>query len=290
MGKREVPALPGVDPSCQIYPATLGAAPARGRMAGRRVLVVGAGQQAIDDPDPPVGNGRAISRLLGREGAAMACLDISPKAAAEVCTEIAAEGGRAVPIVADIADIAAIDRAVEESAAGLGGLDGLVLNAGITSVMLADLTPEHWDRVFAINLRSQVWFAKRALEIMDPGSSVLLVTSLAGFRPAARQPAYGTSKAAQMELAREIAMEGESQGIRCNSLAVGVVDTPLGRLEGRKRANRSTRVPFGRQGTAWEVAHAALFLMSHEASYVNAQCLCVDGGLLFGIARDASPG
>lgn len=256
-------------------------------MEARRVLVVGAGQQTIDDPDPPVGNGRAISRLLGREGAAVACLDISAEAARSVAGEIAGEGGVAVPIVADIADITAIDAAIREADAKLGGLDGLVLSAGITSVTLAELTPEHWDRVFAINLRAQVWFAKRALAIMPPGASILLVTSLAGFRPAARQPAYGTSKAAQMELAREIAMEGESRGIRCNSLAVGVVDTPLGRLEGRKRANRSTRTPFGRQGTAWEVAHAALFLMSHEASYVNAHCLCVDGGLLFGIARDA---
>jgi NAD(P)-dependent dehydrogenase (short-subunit alcohol dehydrogenase family) len=255
-------------------------------MEGRRVLVVGAGQQSIDDPDPPVGNGRAISRLLAREGAAVACLDMSPDAARQVSDEIIAEGGAAFPIVADVVDIAAIDRAIREAESGLGCLDGLVLSAGVTSVSLAELTPEHWDRVFAINLRAQVWFAKRALEIMAPGSSMLLVTSLAGFRPAARQPAYGTSKAGQMELAREIAMEGESRGIRCNSLAVGVVDTPLGRLEGRRRANRSTRVPFGRQGTAWEVAHAALFLMSNEASYVNAQCLCVDGGLVFGIARD----
>jgi len=284
-----VPTALSVDPGRQIFPATLGIGPPRGRMEGRRVLVVGAGQQIIEGPDPPVGNGRAISRLLGREGAAVACLDISSEAARGVSDEIVAEGGSAIPIIADIVDIAAIDRAIREAESGLGGLDGMVLSAGITSVTLAELTPDHWDRVFAINLRAQVWFAKRALEIMAPGSSILLVTSLAGFRPAARQPAYGTSKAAQMELAREIAMEGESRGIRCNSLAVGVVDTPLGRLEGRKRANRSSRVPFGRQGTAWEVAHAALFLMSHEASYVNAQCLCVDGGLLFGIARDIEP-
>lgn len=284
-----MPTALSVDPGRQIFPATLGIGPPRGRMEGRRVLVVGAGQQVIADPDPPVGNGRAISRLLGREGATVACLDISSDAARGVCDEIVAEGGVAIPVVADIADVAAIDRAIREAESGLGGLDGLVLSAGITSVTLAELTPDHWDRVFAINLRAQVWFAKRALEIMAPGSSILLVTSLAGFRPAARQPAYGTSKAAQMELAREIAMEGEGRGIRCNSLAVGVIDTPLGRLEGRKRPNRSTRVPFGRQGTAWEVAHAALFLMSHEASYVNAQCLCVDGGLLFGIARDIEP-
>lgn len=278
-----------IDPSRQVFESTLGISAPRNRMAGRRILVVGAGQQAIDDADPPVGNGRAISRILGREGAAVACLDISAAAARTVSDEIVADGGRAIPLIADITDIGAIDRSINEARHSLGGLDGLVLNAGITSVGLADLTPEHWDRVFAINVRAQVWFAKRALEIMEPGSAILLITSLAGFRPAARQPAYGTSKAAQMELAREIAMEGEGKGIRCNSLAVGVVDTPLGRLEGRRRANRSTRVPFGRQGTAWEVAQAALFLMSTEASYVNAQCLCVDGGLVFGIARDPEP-
>ncbi len=284
-----MPDDPELNPRRQIFEGTFGLNPPRGRMMGRRVLVVGAGQQFIDIPDPPIGNGRAISRMLGREGAAVACLDIVADAARAVSDEIVSEGGEAFPLVADIVDVTAIDRAITEARSRLGGLDGLVLNAGVTSVSLSQLTAEHWDRVFAINLRSQVWFAKRALEIMDPGSSILLVTSLAGFRPAARQPAYGTSKAAQMELAREIAMEGESQGIRCNSLAVGVVDTPLGRLEGRRRANRSTRVPFGRQGTAWEVAHAALFLMSNEASYVNAQCLCVDGGLVFGIASDIEP-
>jgi NAD(P)-dependent dehydrogenase (short-subunit alcohol dehydrogenase family) len=272
------------DPRRQVHPETLGRGPRSCRLAGRRVLVVGAGQRETVDTDPPMGNGRAIAVLLAREGASVGCLDLMAKAAEATCHIITVEGGRAVPLVADVADQAAISRAVAEASEKLGGLDGLVLNVGISCrKRLDDLTPEDWDRDYAINVRSHMLFAQQALRVMSPGGAIVLISSLASQRATSRNPAYESSKAAQVALARSIARAGEPQGIRCNSIAPGLIDTPMGRDASRARADRAAQVPFGRQGTGWEVAYAAVFLMSNEASYINGHCLLVDGGLGVGI-------
>jgi NAD(P)-dependent dehydrogenase (short-subunit alcohol dehydrogenase family) len=276
-----------VDPSRSMYEPALGKAAGLGRMAGRRILVVGAGQRQVPDQDPPIGNGRAISRVLGREGAKVVCLDASKEAAERVQREIESEGGTAFPLVADVLDLSAVDSVVKQSAQLMGGLDGLVLAVGITSQSFTEMTLEDWDRVFAINVRSHMWFAKAALEIMEPGSSIVLLSSRAGLRPGSRNPAYDVSKGAQYQLTRTIALEGEQKAIRCNCVVIGLIDTPMGRDEARKRPSRAASVPFGRQGTGWEIAYATLFMMSRESSYVNAQCLVVDGGGLYGIARSA---
>lgn len=275
------------DPGRSVHAETLGRGPRGARLAGRHILVVGAGQRASAEPDPPIGNGRAISLLFAREGAALACLDVVPEAAAATCALIASEGGRAHPVTADVADPDAIRRGLDQAVDRLGGLDGLVLNVGISFRQPVDaLTVADWDRVFAVNLRSNMLFAQQALRIMAPGGSMLLISSLAGFRASSRNPAYETSKAAQIALARSLARAGEAKGIRCNALAPGYMDTPMGRDASRNRAGRAAAVPFGRQGTGWETAHAALFLVSHAASYVNGHCLVADGGLGVGIVRD----
>jgi NAD(P)-dependent dehydrogenase (short-subunit alcohol dehydrogenase family) len=272
------------DPLRQMFAPALGLAPGLGRMAGRRVLVVGAGQREIPEDNPPIGNGRAIARVLGREGARLVCLDKSAAAADRVRQEIAAEGGTAFALVADVQDTDAIGRAVEESARLLGGLDGLVLSVGISSQTFDDMTLDDWDRVFAINVRSHMWFARAALPVMDAGAAIVLISSRAGMRAGSHMPAYDVSKGAQYPLARAIALEGEPRAIRCNCVVAGPMDTPMGRDEGRKRPNRAASVAFGRQGTGWEVAYAALFMLSRESSYINAQCLVVDGGQFYGVA------
>ena len=275
------------DASQSVHAETLGQAPRAARLAGRRILVVGAGQRASTEANPPVGNGRAMAVLFAREGATVACMDVVPEAAKATCAIIEGEGGRAVPLVADVADPAAIKRVMAEAEQALGGLDGLVLNVGMSTRQNVDeLTAEDWDRVFAVNVRSNMLFAQQALRVMSPGGAMVLISSLASQRAVSRNPAYETSKAAQVALARSLARAGEPRGIRCNSLAPGLMDTPMGRDASRKRANRAALVPFGRQGTGWEVAYAALFLISNEASYVNGHCLMVDGGLGAGIYRD----
>jgi NAD(P)-dependent dehydrogenase (short-subunit alcohol dehydrogenase family) len=274
-----------VSPGQQMFQPALGLAPGLGRMKGRRILVVGGGQRKTIDEEIPMGNGRGISRVLGREGASLAILDASADAAESVVQEINSEGGKAQPIVFDVLDHGAVPGVVEKAAKALGGLDGLVLNVGKTSVPMQQVSVEDWDAVFALNVRSHMQFARKALEVMDEGSSIVLISSLAALRPGSRQPAYEASKAAQLQLTRSIALEGEPRGIRCNCLILGLIDSGMGRDEGRRRPDRANKMPFGRQGTGWEVGYAALFLLSHEASYVNAQDIRVDGGHFYGILR-----
>ncbi|HMO48477.1 MAG TPA: SDR family oxidoreductase [Rubrivivax sp.] len=277
-----------VDPSRQMFPETLGQVPGRGRLQGRRVLVVGAGQRTIPEEDPPTGNGRAISVLFAREGASVVCLDISAEAAQGTADQIRREGGTAFVEVADVLDVPKIKGIVERAAQQLGGLDGLVLNVGIShGLPLPGITQETWDRELGINLRSHVFFAQAALEAMAPGGSIVLMSSLAALRNNSRNPAYESSKAAQVALAGSIAVAGEARGIRCNAVLPGLMDTPMGRDATRRRPGRALGVPFARQGTGWEAAYATLFLVSNESSYVNGHALLVDGGLSIGVMRAA---
>jgi len=275
-----------LDPGLQMHPETLGQAPGRGRLQGRRVLVIGAGQRPIPEENPPVGNGRAISLLFAREGASLACVDMSAPGVDATCEQVVREGGSAFAEVADVRDAAAIAPLVQRCAERLNGLDGLVLNVGISrGLPLARQSATDWDEEYAVNVRSHMLFSQAALEVMAPGSSIVLMSSLASQRNTGRNPAYESSKAAQVSLARAIAVAGEPKGIRCNSVLPGLMDTPMGRDATRRRPGRAAAVPFGRQGTGWEVAYTCLFLISNESSYVNAHALMVDGGLGVGVSR-----
>jgi NAD(P)-dependent dehydrogenase (short-subunit alcohol dehydrogenase family) len=275
-----------LDPSASIHPETLGQAKPNARLAGRRIIVVGAGQRKIIDEEPPIGNGRAMSVLFAREGAHVACVDVNKEAADNTVNQITSEGGKAFAYVADVSDVSAIAPAVEHCAKTLGGLDGLALNVGISSGLpLPKMTAEAWDRDYSVNVRSHMLFAQQALEIMSPGGSIVLMSSMASQRANGRNPAYESSKAAQIALGRAIARAGEAKGIRANVIAPGFMDTPMGRDASRRRADRALTVPFGRQGTGWEVGYAALFLISNESSYVNAHTLFLDGGHMAGIVR-----
>lgn len=276
-----------LDPNRSVFPETLGRSPGRGRLAGRRVIVVGAGQRKSPPDEPvPYGNGRAMAVLFAREGAQVACVDVAADAAQATVAEIVAGGGRAFAEVADVRDAAAIAPLVARCAERLGGLDGLVLNVGISKGLpLHKLTAEAWDDDFNVNLRSHMLFSQAALPLMAPGGAVVLISSLAALRNQSRNPAYEASKAAQVSLARAVAVAGEDKAIRCNAVLPGLMDTPMGRDASRRRPNRAMAVPFGRQGTGWEVAYACLYLLSHESSYVNAHALVVDGGLGVGVFR-----
>jgi NAD(P)-dependent dehydrogenase (short-subunit alcohol dehydrogenase family) len=275
-----------IDPSASLHAEALGLAKNHGRLAGRRIIVVGAGQRTIVDEEPPIGNGRAMSVLFAREGASVACLDVNKEAADDTVAQIAKEGGKAFTDVVDVSDVVAIAPAVERCAQRLGGLDGLALNVGISSgLSLPKMTAEAWDRDYAVNVRSHMLFAQKALELMAPGGAIILISSMASQRAGGRNPAYESSKAAQIALGRAIARAGEDKGIRCNVIAPGFMDTPMGRDASRRRSDRAVTVPFGRQGTGWEVAYTALFLISNESSYVNAHTLFLDAGHMGGIVR-----
>ena len=259
-----------------------GEAPGRGRLAGRRVLVVGGGQMDIGEADTPIGNGRAMSVLFAREGAGVAVAD-RDLASAEASVALATrEGGRTFAISADASKEDDVTRMVDEAERALGAIDGLVLNVGIGAggPWLSGTTAEMWDRVFAVNIRSHMLAVRAALPKMPEGSSIVFVSSVAGIKPGSRLPAYDASKAAIAGLCRHVALEGERRAIRANVIAPGLMDTSIGRLASRGRPGREkTPVPLGRQGTGWETAYAALFLISDESAYVTGQTLAVDGGL-----------
>jgi NAD(P)-dependent dehydrogenase (short-subunit alcohol dehydrogenase family) len=277
-----------IDPQRQLFAPALGLAPGLSRLSGRNVLVVGAGQRAsdADDTAPAMGNGRAMCLLFAREGAAVACADLDLSAAEETARLVRAQGGRAIALQADAAQPQAARQLFVQAAEGLGEISGAVANVGIANGRhLANETADTWDMVMAVNVRAHMLLLQQGLRAMPPGSAMVLVSSLASTSPVGRNPAYETSKAALAALCRAAALEGQARGIRVNSIAPGLLDTPMGRAASARSPRRTARpLPFGRQGTAWELACTALFLLSHESSYVNAQTLFMDGGLGSGVA------
>jgi NAD(P)-dependent dehydrogenase (short-subunit alcohol dehydrogenase family) len=249
------------------------------RLAGRKILVVGGGQENYGVEDPPVGNGRAMSVLFAREGAAVAVADLNEATAEATAELVRAEDATAVSIAADASDEDDVARMIDEAKSGLGGLDGIVLNVGVAGGLgLQGTTVEDWDRVMAVNARGHFLGLKHGLPALADGGSIVLTGSLAS-RETMPSPAYAASKGALESLVRNGAVEG-APAVRVNLLIPGLIDTPLGRLATRLAPQRAeVHIPLGRQGTATEVAYAALFLMSDESSYMTGQSLVVDGGL-----------
>jgi NAD(P)-dependent dehydrogenase (short-subunit alcohol dehydrogenase family) len=265
-----------------LTPESLGTAPGRNRLITRRIVVVGAGTRPSDDPNAPVGNGRAIAALCAREGADVACVDIDETAAETTANLCRQEGANnAVAIVADVRDADACQYSVIQAQERLGGLDGVVANVGFgAGAGLEGTSPELWDEIFAINTRSHFLIARAALPIVDDDSAIVFIGSAASLRAGTRFPAYDASKAALFGICRHVALEGAPRGIRANQVIPGPVDTPLGRYGSATVERRSQiRLPLGRPATAWDIAYATIFMLSAEASYITGESLVVAGGL-----------
>lgn len=255
-----------------------GSAPGRGRLEDRRVLVIGGGQADYGLEDPPTGNGRAMCALFAREGAAVAVGDLDQASAEATAALVRDEGATAEVLVGDGTDDASVQRMVSGAAEALGGLDGLVLNIGSgAGFHLSGTSAEDWDNTMATNLRSAFLGCKHGLATMDAGA-IVLIGSVAA-REVLPIPAYGASKAGLESLCRQAAVEGAPH-VRTNLLMPGLMDTPLGRMASQISSKRDeVKIPAGRQGTAWEVAYAATFMLSDESSYLTGQGIILDGGL-----------
>jgi NAD(P)-dependent dehydrogenase (short-subunit alcohol dehydrogenase family) len=257
-----------------------------GRLDGKRAVVVGAGQT----PGETIGNGRATALVFAREGAHVVVVDRHEGSARETAEAVAAEGGRAEVVVADIADEDAVRRLVAESVEILGGIDVLHNNVGIGA---GDSTPhrleaEAWDRIMDVNLRAMWLTCKHVVPHMreQGGGAIVNISSTAAIMAANTLTAYKISKAGVNALTQALASSNAKYGIRANAIMPGLMDTPMAvdaqaRATGRPReelaAMRSSRVPMGHMGTAWDVAHAALFLASDEARFISGVVLPVDG-------------
>jgi len=169
-----------------------------------------------------------------------------------------------------------------------GALDILFANAGIVEVVgLSDVTPEHFDRMFDINVRGMLFTVQKALPLLREGASIILNCSIGSSK--ARAPGYsvyGASKAAVRSFARTWTMDLKKFGIRVNALSPGPIDTPLIDDQSTTKAGAdqlraafAANIPLGRMGRPHEVAAAALFLASDEASFITGIELCVDGGV-----------
>ncbi|MGV1047158.1 MAG: SDR family NAD(P)-dependent oxidoreductase [Solirubrobacterales bacterium] len=249
-----------------------------GLLEGRRVLVVGGGIQEYGQADPPPGIGAAIATQVAHEGAGLVVGDIDLAAAGAAC----AAAGAGVAVECDASEETATTALLAEARRAMGGLDGLVLNVGVSGGIGFEGTGAgDWDRVMAVNVRSHFLAIKRALPDLAEGSSIVLVSSTGAILPSTHEsPAYAASKAALAGLMAFAAHRGAAAGVRVNTVMPGIIDTPLGRLASLVKPDRDAiAIPLGQQGSAWQVADAVVFLLSDRAAYISGQALAVDGGL-----------
>ncbi|HTO00414.1 MAG TPA: SDR family oxidoreductase [Microthrixaceae bacterium] len=224
------------------------------------------------------GIGRACAEVLVGDGRTVALWDISP-AVLEVADSL---GMSAVTL--DVTDEAAVAKAVEESAAALGGVNGFVHAAGAVGVdPIGSLTVELWDVVVDVNLRAHAMITQALLPHLREakGASIVGISSIEGLVGNAAIPAYCASKAGLLGLTRSMAAQLGPEGIRVNAVCPGFVETPMLELAlsvpGLREQFESTS-PMNRIGQPVEIAHAVAFLLSDRATFITGEHLTVDGG------------
>ena len=258
-----------------------------GRVAGKVAVIVGGGQT----PGETIGNGRATAIVLAREGAIVVVADRDLASAQDTVDMIMDAGGDAVAAHVDATDENSVATLVNGVAASRGALDILHNNVGASIALgdatAVDLTEEAFDRSFAVNLKSHWMSCKHAIPIMrkQRGGSIVNISSLAALE-AYPYVGYKTMKTAVIALTQNLAAAHADAGIRANAILPGLMNTPMaieprvaqGVPREQVAAMRNARVPLGRRmGTAWDVAHAALFLHSDEAQFISGIWLPVDG-------------
>ena len=259
------------------------------RLDGQAAIVVGGGQT----PGQTIGNGRATAITYARAGARVLVADRDLDAAAATVAEIPAEGGDAVPFRADVTDEADIAAMVADACDRWGRLDILHNNVGISvaggDAEISKIEGEAFDRIMAINLKSMVLAIKHALPVMrgQQSGNIVNISSTAAHED---YPwvTYKASKAAAKAMTEQVALQNAPHGIRVNCIQPGLMNTPMA-VDARMYAwnmtreevvaMRDSKVPLGgKMGTAWDVANAALFLVSDEARFITGVTLMVDGG------------
>ena len=233
-----------------------------------------------------LGIGRATALLFAAEGAAVVLGDVQVEAAEAVAKEIAQAGGRALAVGVDVGDAGQVQAFVDRAVAELGRLDVMFANAGIAhSAPFLEHAEAQWHRVLRVNLTGVFLCCQIAARqmVVQGGGRIITTASINGFRGVENLVGYNTAKAGVIELTKTMAVELAPHNIQVNAIAPAQIDTRLTRgFSDDAKARRTARIPMGRFGEADEVAKAALFLASDDASYVTGHTLAVDGGYLAG--------
>lgn len=247
----------------------------RGKLSGKVALITGGSS----------GIGLATAKRFVEEGA---YVFITGRRQAELDAAHQQLGPMSAPIQADISKLADLDNVIGVIKEKKGHLDVLFANAGVGGFApLGDITEEHFDQAFGINVRGTLFTVQKALPLMPAGSSVVLNASIVSIKGGAAFSVYSATKAAVRSFARTWSVDLRARNIRVNAISPGIVPTPgyntsLGMTPQQvdQYVESSTpNIPLGRAGTPDEIASAVLFLASDESSYITGIELFVDGGL-----------
>ena len=245
-----------------------------GLLSGKTALVTGAAR----------GIGKALALRFAEEGANIAFTDLVIDENGEATRqEIEAKGVKCLAYASNAADFAETEEIVKKIHADFGQIDILVNNAGITKDgLMLRMSEAQWDAVINVNLKSAFNFIHACLPIMmrQRGGSIINMSSVVGVHGNAGQANYSASKAGMIALAKSVAQEMGSRGVRANSIAPGVIETAMThQLPEDVRKDWMQKIPLRRGGQAEDVANVAVFLASDLSSYVTGQVIQVDGGM-----------
>lgn len=257
------------------------------RLKGKVAIVTGAGSILAG-----MGNGKATAILFAREGAKVMLVDLNPEAAEETKQLIDNENGESIVFKGDVSMDNDCSSMIDKCINTFGSIDILDNNVGMGSYGgPVELSEEDWDKVMNVNLKSMFLTCKYVLPHMEKqgNGSIINISSMNAIRA---QPgpavAYAASKAGVIALTRDVANQYAAKGIRVNAILPGFMKTPTQEFWGTKAyggdvnemwRRRDAMVPTGKQGDAWDIAYAALFLASDEAKYITGTSIIVDGGL-----------
>lgn len=250
------------------------------KLEGKAVLITGGGS----------GLGREMALLFASEGAKIGVNDVRPEAAQNVVTEVERAHGKAIAVVADVSNSAAVKKMFADFLAAFGTIDVLINNAGIGSTRTAkeetllgtiDLTDDDWHKMLATHLEATFYCTREALKVMLPKKSGRIINqgSIAGTAGLPFASHYCAAKAGIIGFSKSVALEVAKHGVLVNAIAPGFIETPMTELmppDARAWVNQNT--PMGRMGQPRDIAAAALYLASDDAGFMVGQVISPNGG------------
>ncbi|MEC9465295.1 MAG: SDR family oxidoreductase [Myxococcota bacterium] len=235
------------------------------------------------------GIGRAIAGAMAQAGASVVVSSRKADACEEAASEIREAGGTVKVLPCNVGDKQQLESLVRQTQEVFGGVDIVVCNAAANPSYgpMRELEDSAFDKIMTVNVQSNLWLANLVAPSMVErgGGSMILIASIAGLGGSRSLGAYAVSKAAQFQLARNLAVEWGRKGIRANCIAPGLVKTDFAKALWENEALRTAfekKTPLGRLGEPEDIAGAAVFLASDAARYMTGQALVVDGGLMSG--------